>query len=191
MKYLKLFEKFKSYKGTILYHGTNIVHDIEESHFFSVDEKFACDYGHIIYKMELLTDNVFDSTIPENIHLLYKEGFYLSDDYITDSGADEEDYPTYNFKLDRFDTADDFLNAPHSGSDTWEAMEHSYGVMGWIEGNYDACLILEGGHVNYYVFQPEKHCKFLDVYKTKDNNNDLAKDIRLEHRLKKKMMWEE
>lgn len=192
MKYLKLFENFRKHKGVVLYHGTTVAHDIEEPHFFSVDENFALFYGHIIYKMELLTNNIFDSTIPDNIRLLYKEGFYLTDDYIIESGADEEDYPTYNFKMDRFDTAEDFINANHFGSDTWEVIEHSHGVMEWIAGNYDGCLILEGGYVNYYIFEPETYCKLLDVYKQEDKNpnNHEEQKIRLETRLKKTMPWE-
>jgi hypothetical protein len=101
---------------------------------------FAYEYGHIIYKMQLLTDNIFDSRLPENIQLLYKMGYYLSDDYIMMDG-NEYDYPTYNFKSDRFETANDFINSTHFGSDTWETIEQSHGVMGWIYSNYDGCLI--------------------------------------------------
>ncbi len=188
MKYIKLFENFKN---KIIYHGTSTPHKISGAHFFTEDERFACDYGHIIYKLELLTDNIFDTSLSKNIHLLYKEGFYLSDEYITMNG-DEEYYPTYNFETDRFDTAEDFINSDHFGSDTWEAIEHSYGVMDWIASKYDGCLILEGGVVNYYIFEPEKNCKLIDVYKTEEQDKfPEEKEIRLEQRLKKKMPWED
>jgi len=191
MKHIKLFENFKQFKGTIIYHGTEKVHDIKDAHFFSKDEIFALDYGHIIYKMELLTDNIFDSTIVDNIRLLYNEGFHLTDDYIIDSGADESQYPTYNFDEDRFDTAEDYINNPNFSSDTWEAIEHSHGVMDWVASKYDGVLILEGGYVNYYIFDTEKNCKLLDVYKKEDRNREIENHIRLEPRLVKKMLWEE
>jgi len=40
MKYLKIFENFKKYKGTILYHGTPKPHEIKGGHF-SVVMKYS------------------------------------------------------------------------------------------------------------------------------------------------------
>jgi hypothetical protein len=189
MKYFKLFENFKKYKGTILYHGTSQPHEIKDGHFFSSDEIFALDYGDIIYKGELLTDNIFDSTITDNIKLLYKEGYYLTDDYIVDMN-DEEIYPTFNYETERFETAEDFINSEHFHSDTWETIEHSHGVMDFIASRYDGCLILEGGHVNYYIFEPEKYVKILDVYTKDEKISEENPDIRFEDRIRKKNMWD-
>lgn len=192
MKYIKLFEKYKNYKGTILYHGTNKAHSIENSHFFSINEEFALDYGKIIYKVELLSDNIFDSSLKENIKLLYDKGFYLTDETISNAYDDDiedaqEEFPTFNYKMNRFDTYEDYINNPYA-DETWDAIENSEGVMGWISSNYDACIIIEDGITNYLVFQPQKNCKILDIYKSNENTHE--NDIRIEPRLNKKNMWD-
>jgi hypothetical protein len=154
----------QTYKGKTLYRAMDsyefeqVMNKKDIGFFFSESEEFAKSYGDYMIKAELNTDNVFNSLDPRMIHKLYEEGFTLTDDYISMDG-DEERYPTYNFHDDEFSTAEAFLASEHAGSDTWEAIEHSQGVLAWIMGNYDACIIVEGGVVNYYIEEPFKYLK--------------------------------
>lgn len=73
MKYLKLFENFTSVDNDMWYHGSNLNFndfnlkkgsfldkDYINPIFLTSDINFAESYGKIIYKIKILTSNIFD-----------------------------------------------------------------------------------------------------------------------------------
>ena len=143
-------------KGALtLYHGTptSKAFDGNGYIFLSSSKDFAKSYGDLLFECKVNVGKVFETWKPENIKKIYSAGFKLTDDYVTSSYGPEDDIAQfYDFDNDYYPTADSFINGPFFGSDTWEAIEHTPGVVDWILGeNYDSIGILEGGIVNYYT----------------------------------------
>lgn len=131
-------ESKSNFYGTKIYRGiseeeyNNYIKGGELGNFFSTSKYFADDYidGYLV-ECILKTDNVFDSHLPENIKVLFDEGFILTDRY------EDIDYENY----------DDYVIS----DDTWDIIENSDGVLDWIISRYDACYISEGGIGNFYI----------------------------------------
>lgn len=118
--------------------------------FWTESKYFAEDYGDTLVKAELTLNNVFDSIKKEDIQELYNNGIYLTDNYINGTNNQDE-YPTYDFEKEIYPTAEDYINSPNFGSETWELIEGTDGALDYILGNCDICIIYEGGYKNYYV----------------------------------------
>lgn len=115
------------------------------------------------YTVDLNPKKVFNSTNCDDIALLYKAGYKLSDPYLhiedNDDGPDEfgweDDDDNFLYESDDFDvypTAQSFCNSKTIQNNTWEAIEESHGVLDWISKHFDAIVILERGFVNYIVY---------------------------------------
>ncbi len=178
MKYFQLYEQFNnSYYGKTLWRGVDhgtlyaIKNDrnVDIGRYFSEKREFAEDYGEHIFEIKLLTNNVFNSLDPDNIRKLYSEGFTFTDESIR--SGDEDTYPTFDFENDIFPTADSFLQAEHSKTNTWEVIEQSKGVLGWIMSNYDVCLIAEDGVINYYI-EDSKHYEIVQLHEESDDDGE-------------------
>ena len=159
MRYIQLFENYdsffdkKKYKGTIIYRGMDkaeyekVLIGEDMGYFFSEDKNFAGDYGNYVISAVLNTNNVFNSLDNRNILKIYNEGLKLYDEYSDTT----------------FNTPDEYFNSDlnQMGSDTWDIIESSHGVLDWIMGIYDACYITEGGVANYYINDPFTYLKIL------------------------------
>jgi len=144
-------ESFQKTGLTTLYHGSH-----ENSNKFlkqkliylSTEKSFAKDYGINLFSVKVNLGKIFDSTNLKDIEKLYQSGFKLTDPYL-DSDLDNL---VYNFKKEEYPTAKSFINSPYSISDSWNAIESTEGVIGWIFKNgYDSILITEGGTENYLI----------------------------------------
>lgn len=130
--------------------------------FFAENKKFAKDYGKYIWKCTFKTLNLFISYKEESIVELYKKGFKLRDSYIEFNwGKLENSYEdvinAYDYDKTTssdnwgFKSANDYISSPYFDSDTWEAMEHTNGVLDYILSKYDGIVLLEGGDITYYL----------------------------------------
>lgn len=142
-----------------LYRGTGHENDflINDMVWVSADIDVARGYGEILYELEIDLKNCFNSLDLENLKLIYKNGLELSDDYLEKNDIDEMGLDA---RWDEgvgviFNSAEAFYHSPAT-SDTWNAIEFSPGVLGWIESIYDSVLITEGGsEENYILFDPK------------------------------------
>lgn len=171
MKYFKLYENFNSNSTNIrVFRGTDeaefmkIENSEESGYFFSTSLDFAEDYGDYIIEGQLNCDNIFISYEDKYIKKLYDAGFQLTDNFLTENN-DSGTHPTYDFENNYYPTYEDYIIAPHTGSDTWQMIEESDGVMNYIMYHYGVVLIMEGGVVNFYVDQPNKFITIENIYK--------------------------
>jgi hypothetical protein len=135
---VKKFIEFinESFKGKIYYHGTDKEHNLHKDIFLSDNIDFSKDYGDYIYKVKVLTDNIFDPSFNDkHLDQLFDYFKELEDPY-DDSIITKEDFKGH--------------------SDTWSIIEQDY-VLHWIKGSgYDGVQILEGGsNVNLLIFDPK------------------------------------
>ena len=152
-------------KGLILYRGVdnaNIYPNDNEYSFFAENKSFAEDYGDYIWKCTFSPLNIFTSYKSEGIHELYNNGFKLRDYYIEDNWdtlVDSGDVVIglYDYSSDMeiddmgYKSAEDTMKSPYIGSDTWEMIEKTDGVLDYILSKYDGILLLEGGEKTYYI----------------------------------------
>lgn len=153
------------FKNLVLYRGVE-----EESQeptdndyaYFSSTKEFAEDYGEYIWKCTFKTLNLFISYKKESIVELYKKGFKLRDTHIEfnwgNVGTSYEDaINAYDYDKTTssdnwgYKSANDFISSPSFGSDTWEAMENTNGVLDYVLSKYDGIVLLEGGSITYYL----------------------------------------
>lgn len=154
MKYLRTFENYNFFDKQKFY-GRTLFRGLSEEelvlfddgnylgNFFSESMDFASDYSDIIIEVKLKTDKVFNSLDDRNIKKLFDIGHTLIDKY------KDVEYETYDDYMENW-----------SDSDTWDIIENS-SVLPWIMDNYDACLITEGGVVNYYI----ENINFIELVK--------------------------
>jgi hypothetical protein len=142
---IKTFESFvQNTNIKTLYRGTDHPKDFTENRMVwaATDLSVAKGYGDNVYELEVDLGRVFDSLSVKDLTILLDEGFELIDTY------DDTEY-----------THENIADLAH-GSDTWETIENSYGVMDYLEGNYDSIRIVEGGsEVNYILFNPKTFIK--------------------------------
>jgi len=131
--------------------------------FFAHDKSVAEDYGDYIWKCTFNKMNLFISYDKNSIEELYNNGFKLRDTYIEDnwgkSGTSYDDviglydYDENNNNSDTwgYKSANHLISSPFFDSDTWEMIEHTDGVLGYIFSKYDGVVLLEGGQKTYYV----------------------------------------
>lgn len=131
---------------------------ISDYSFFAKDKSFAEDYGEYIWKCTFEPLNLFISYKDSSIKELYDNGFKLRDEYIedmwdeSDEWQDIYDYDEYgDFDDWGFKSAEHLISNPYLGSDTWEMIENSHGVLDYILSKYDGVVLLEGGQVTYYL----------------------------------------
>lgn len=123
--------------------------------FFAKNKSFAEDYGRYVWKCHFGKLNLFISYELEYIEELYANGYKLRDEYVEDMWDDvkdnyEEIYD-YGTENDGYKSAEAVASNPHSGSDTWEMIEVSHGVIDYIISKYDGVVLLEGGELTYYL----------------------------------------
>jgi hypothetical protein len=132
----------------ILFHGTDVEHQFNSGDvtyswtFFSKSRREASGYGKYIYQIKLKSNlNIFDTNDINDCQKLINAFDYLIDDYY------EEDEPEYYIR-----TAEDLQDNPYS----WVAIEHTNGVLDWLNNLYDGVWIYEGGVRNLLMFKPVK-----------------------------------
>lgn len=133
----------------VYYHGSDEDHKFSKSHgmltqgsFFSEDPNVAKNYGKNIYKVNILTDNIFDpSGNKKHLDELFDYFGELEDPW------DESIVTKDEFK---------------SLSDTWSILEQPH-VIDWIMGNYDGVKIIEGGsESNILLFNPQQDVEIIN-----------------------------
>lgn len=135
-----------------LYHGTDMniskLHDtnLQDIIFLSTDIHFSSDYGKV-YKANVTLGKVFNSLYDKFIEEIYKEGFQLTDTWLNEE--DDKEIVEYDWENDCYPSAKPFIDSPYSGSDSWNVIESTDGLIRWILNNYDSILITEGGSINY------------------------------------------
>lgn len=139
----------------ILYRGVESEdeHPTDDNYtFFAKEKRFAEDYGDYIWECTFKPLNLFVSYTLESLQELYNEGFVLTDTYIEDMwDINGEEYKEYYDKNIGYKSAEHAYKSPYAGSDTWEMIEGSYGVLDYIISKYDGVVLLEGGELTYYI----------------------------------------
>jgi len=147
----KLMNKLVVYRGE----SEDYTPTDNDYNFFAEDLSFAEDYGDNVWVCEFSPLNLFVSYEKKYIEELYDNGYILSDEYVEDMWEKQTDNmgKIYNYNIPNvengYKTASDFLAS--TGSDTWESIEKSHGVMDYILSKYDGVILLEGGQVTYYI----------------------------------------
>lgn len=131
----------------ILFHGTNVEHQFDDSGeiyggtFFSISRDEASSYGKYIYQITLKSNlNIFDTNDINDCQKLIDEFEFLVDSYY------EPDEPEYYIR-----TAEELQDNPYS----WLPIEQTEGVLDWLT-RYDGVWIYEGGIRNLLLFTPVK-----------------------------------
>lgn len=123
--------------------------------FFAKDESFAKDYGPYIWKCYFGKLNLFVGYKLKYLKELYDNGYKLRDEYVEfmwdDLKNELEGIYDYNTPDDGYKSAEAVGSSPYFGSDTWEMIEKSHGVIDYILSKYDGVVLLEGGEVTYYL----------------------------------------
>lgn len=153
---MKLLEALSEKNIKLLYHGTDGDTAQYESGtlFMSTDEEFVIIFGSNTFQCSVNLGNVFNSVSPKHIQLIYKKGFRLRDSYLF-KDSDEFEFSekgiNYDWTNNYYPTPKDYLKSP-STQDSWNVMEKTAGLVGWIFRNgFDSIKIFEGGTENYIV----------------------------------------
>ena len=152
----------------VLYRGvtsTMFKPDTQDGYtFFAKSKNFASDYGEYVYKCIFKPlNNLFISYEEKFVKELYDNGFKLRDEYIefnwdNKSSLYDNISDLYDYDPDIRDDSNfgyksykHFMDSPFSGSDTWEVIEHTEGVVSYIFSKYDGIVLLEGGETTYLL----------------------------------------
>jgi len=142
-----------------LYHGTNeVFEEFNKNSFFSEDKDFSENYGKVTeYKMNI--KNIFNTLDERNIkELLQRVNL-------------EKKYDISDYDDTEINNLNDYEEESNYHADTWETVENSY-YNSFMENEYEATLITEGGIINYIIVEPNKHIlKTEEEIKTNIMNN--------------------
>lgn len=128
-----ILKKYSSSNVKVLYRGSDDSYNSYKNvSWFTEDIDFAEGFGDYIEEVQIDLGNTFDSLNINHVKQLTTRGYKLFDDY---SGK----YMSPKKASD--------------SSDTWDWIEHSDGVLNYLEYNYNSVRIIEGGSTtNYIVF---------------------------------------
>jgi hypothetical protein len=136
----------------IYYHGTNstLEDTLKKDYvFISTSRLFSKNYGENVFELNANLGKIFYSYKLDDIKKIYSAGFFLTDPYLDQS---DDNFEGYNYKLQRYDTPEDFIKVSDQTNNTWEPIEKTEGVVNWIFSNgYDSIAILEDGILNYLI----------------------------------------
>lgn len=150
--YTKLLEWVND-NDFIVYHGSYKEHKFDSTGelfggtFFSTRKAEAATYGKFLYEVELYRElNILDTNKIADCRKIFQEFDYLEDDesYYNEDGFNDEGEEYIVTSPEKL----------YSHADNWYMIEHTPGLIRWIQENYDGVWIYEGGGRNLLLFAP-------------------------------------